>query len=41
MALQAMKDRILNEIMSSAAIARETSHRAPGDPLYGKAFSQE
>ena len=29
MALQAMKDSILNEIVLSAAIARETSHRDP------------
>jgi len=31
MALQAMKDGILNEIVLSAAIAMETSHRDPGD----------
>jgi len=34
MALQAMKDRILNEIVLSAAIARETSHRDPGDQAF-------
>jgi hypothetical protein len=31
MALQAMKDRILNEIVLSAAIAGQTSYHIPGD----------
>jgi len=34
MALQAMKDSILNEIVLIVAIAREASHRDPGDPTF-------
>jgi hypothetical protein len=34
MALQAMKDSILNQVVLSAAITRETSHRDLGDPTF-------
>jgi hypothetical protein len=42
MALQAMKDSILKEIMLSAAISGESSHRDSGDPtIFGSPLSGE